>query len=84
MAEGAVGGEASSDVRWIIRAGVVGLVAPVAGCGQGRVVVVGVALRAGQGGVGAGERKRSVVVIEGGAGPRCGVVAEGAVGGEGG
>jgi len=51
------------------------LVTPVACCGESCVVVVGVALRAGDSNVRASERERGVVVIEGGGCPRGGVVA---------
>lgn len=52
-------------MRWIVRGVEVCLVAPVAGGGQSCVVVIRVALSAGYGGMGAGERERGGVVIEG-------------------
>ena len=82
VAEGAIGGESGGHMSGIGGAGKVCLVAAIAGGGQRCVVVVGVALRAGNGDVRAGEREGSVVVIEGGAGPRRCVVAGGASGWE--
>ena len=57
----------------------IGLVAAVAGSRQRGVVVVGVALRALQGGVCTREREGRVVVIKGGRAPARGCVADGAV-----
>jgi len=66
-------------MRWIIRAGEVGLMAAITVCRECRVVVVGVARGTGNGGVRAGKRERSVVVIEGRRGPAAGGVTDRAV-----
>ena len=82
MADGAIGREARCGVRRIGGPIPVSLMAAVACCRQRRVVVVGVALRASHGSVGAGEREGRVVVIKGRRCPRRGVVARGAGGWE--
>lgn len=62
--------------------GEIGLVASIASCGKGSVVVIDVALCAGDGGMRAGQWECRVVVIKGRPGPGRGVVACGAGGGE--
>ena len=68
--------EAGRRVVRIRRARVIGLVATVAVRGQRRVIVVHVAARACDGRVRASERKRRVVVVKRGIGPRSRVVAQ--------
>ena len=82
MADGAVGGEARSDVIGVGGSREICLMAAVAGGGQSRVVVIHMALRARDGNVGAGEREGRGAVIEGRGGPSCGVMASCACGGE--
>src|ERR1035441_8590031 len=77
----ASGGESRCDVTGIRGSCEIGLVAAVAGGGQGCVVVIGVALGAGERGMSAGEREDRGV-IEGGGSPVGGRVAKCAVGGE--
>ena len=76
------GGESRCGMGGVGGAVPVCLMAAVAGCGQGCVVVIGVALSAGQRSMCAGERECSVVVVEGRGAPAAGGVADGAVGGE--
>ena len=61
--------EIGGFVRRVVGAVVVGLVAVPAGAAGQAVVVVHVALRALQAGVGAGQREPGGGVVEGGAGP---------------
>ena len=80
VAGGAGGRKASADVIRIRGAGVVSLMAGVTIGRDGCVVVVGVAAGSRHSDVGAGERERSLVVIERGARPGRSVVAGGAGG----
>ena len=82
VAGNACGGESCRNVIWIRGAAVIGFVARVAVSRRAGKLVVDVARRAGDGGVGAGERERRLVVIEHRAGPRRGVVAGGTSGWE--
>jgi hypothetical protein len=82
VAQSAIGGESRGHVSGIRGSGKVRLVAAVTGRRQRGVVVVYMARCAGNGGVGAGQRERRCVVIEGGAGPIRSAVASGARGGE--
>lgn len=53
----------------ILGASEIRLMAAIAGCREGQVIVVGVALRTGDSDVCAGQRERGGVVIEGSAAP---------------
>ena len=77
VAQGAIGGEARRDVGRIGCAGKVGLMATIAIGWKRQVVVIGVALRAGDSRVRSGEREGCVVVVEGGGRPCRGVMAGG-------
>ena len=82
MARIASGRESRSSVSGVCGSIPVCLVTSVAGGGESRVVVVGVAGGAGDGGVRAGEGECRVVVIERGRAPGARRMADGAVGGE--
>ena len=82
VAQRAIGREAGCDVCRIGGPGKVLLVAAVAGGRQRRVIVVDVALRAGDLDVRAGQRKRRIVVVETRPAPVGGAVAGGAGGRE--
>jgi len=82
MADRAIGWEASCNVRRIGGASEVLLVAAIAGRRQGRVVVIDVARSAGHRGVRTGEREGSLAVVEHGAIPVRGGVANLTIGRE--
>jgi len=64
VAQSAIGREASRNVSGILCSREIRLVAAVASRGQGCVVAIRVATRAGNGGMSAGQRETRVVVIE--------------------
>jgi hypothetical protein len=82
VADRAIGGEARRNVSGICGSSEVCLVASIACRGQRQVVIVRMALCARDGCVGAGQRERRGVVIEGRARPIRGAVASGARGRE--
>jgi len=79
VALGAIGWEPGRNVGRIVRAVEISLVASVAGRGQSRVVVVGMALCAGHRGMCARQRKRCGAVVKGRGRPSAGGMAGGAI-----
>lgn len=75
MAGGTSGGEAGCDVVRVSGSGVIGFVARVAICGHRRVVAVGMALRAWNGGVRTCQREGPSRMVESGRAPAGGGVA---------